>query len=92
MPPEIGPGRTMLTLDDDVVEVARPQARQHRHLRAALDLGTRRRCRPGRSCRTSPDRRRGMLAIDNVTPAMFAQHVEHQMELRQRAEREQVDP
>ncbi len=38
MLPWIGPGRTMGDFDHEVVEGARLQARQHVHLRAALDL------------------------------------------------------
>ena len=36
MPPTIGPGRTMATWDDEVVEASRPQPRQHAHLRTAF--------------------------------------------------------
>ena len=38
MPPWIGPGPHDRDLDHQVVELARLQARQHRHLRARFDL------------------------------------------------------
>ena len=38
MSPWIGPGRTIATCDDEVVEFSRLEARQHVHLRPALDL------------------------------------------------------
>jgi len=38
MSPWIGPGRTIATFDDEIIKRPRLQARQHVHLRAALDL------------------------------------------------------
>ena len=46
-------------LDHEIVEAARPEPRQHRHLRAALDLEDADRVGAATPCRRRPDLRRG---------------------------------
>ncbi len=82
-------GRTIATLDDEVVEGPRLHSRQHRHLRTALDLE-----RAERVC--PPDHREvarilgGDRCEVEVDALMLAQKVEPPTHSRQHAEGEDI--
>jgi hypothetical protein len=84
------PGPHDRHLDDEVVERRGTQARQHRHLRAALDLEDAERV-------GAPDHRVGRLVLRGqrrerqVGAARLPHEVEAPVQVRQRAETEQVD-
>ena len=84
------PGANDADLDHEIVEISRPQPRQHRHLGAALDLKHADRVAfadhvVGRFI-ARRDRRHG-----EIDAAMLAQKLEAKIELSEPAEAEQID-
>ena len=78
-------------LDDEVVEAARLQARQHVHLRTALDLEHADRIGAGTACRRRPRPRAAAMASVRLVPLVLLDEIEGLADAGEHAERQHVD-